>query len=224
MQFATTATRRGVQWLRSRWCGSRGRYRAALRLSYLEHRRSATKSPAPLLCHWTLCSRARRHTNRAIRRPGGKGTGNAPPIGTSSNGFSVAIDSGIAPHLTFRWARIRAFQDFVSGARVPIDTCAATAPTSPALTPAAANTLTASMPASRLRSTSWRPGTRRHRSQHQRRDRRARMGRAQSRDSQDQGRQYFARSRCLDRLHRPLVQAVERLRARLRLSPRLQPG
>jgi serine protease AprX len=45
--------------------------------------------------------------------------------GTSSrNGLAVAIiDSGIAPHADLPLSRIRAYKDFVSGGRTPIDKC-----------------------------------------------------------------------------------------------------
>lgn len=46
------------------------------------------------------------------------------PLGTSSSGFSVAIvDSGVAPHADLPLSRIRAYKDFVSGGRIPIDNC-----------------------------------------------------------------------------------------------------
>ena len=53
-----------------------------------------------------------------------KNIGNAPANGTSSGGLSVAIvDSGIAPHADLPLSRIRAYKDFVSGGRMPIDNC-----------------------------------------------------------------------------------------------------
>ena len=55
-----------------------------------------------------------------------KSTGSAhgPTIDTSRSGLSVAIvDSGIEPHADLPLSRIRAYKDFVSGSRVPIDTC-----------------------------------------------------------------------------------------------------
>jgi serine protease AprX len=54
-----------------------------------------------------------------------RGIGNAPDtISTSRNGISVAIiDSGVAPHPDLPLSRIRAYRDFVSGGRIPIDNC-----------------------------------------------------------------------------------------------------
>jgi subtilisin family serine protease len=44
--------------------------------------------------------------------------------GPSQHDIAVAIiDSGVAPHPDLPISRIRAFKDFVSGARLPIDTC-----------------------------------------------------------------------------------------------------
>ena len=118
-------------------------------------------------------------------------------IGASRNGISVAIiDSGIAPHADLPLSRIRAYKDFVSGGRLPIDNCGH-------------GTHVAGIVAGQRRAFERR--LRRHRAgrrhrraararrrllgQHQRRDRRARMDRAQSRDLQDQGRQHLARPR-----------------------------
>jgi serine protease AprX len=51
--------------------------------------------------------------------------GRAPSsISPSRNGIAVAIvDSGIAPHADLPISRIRAYKDFVSGGRTPIDNC-----------------------------------------------------------------------------------------------------
>ena len=50
-----------------------------------------------------------------------------PTLGSSSAsraGFAVAIvDSGIAPHPDLPLNRIRAYQDFVTGGRIPVDNC-----------------------------------------------------------------------------------------------------
>ena len=53
------------------------------------------------------------------------GIGSAPStISVSRNGISVAIvDSGIAPHADLPLSRIRAYKDFVSGGRTPVDNC-----------------------------------------------------------------------------------------------------
>jgi serine protease AprX len=53
------------------------------------------------------------------------GIGQAPStIRPSRNGLAVAIvDSGIAPHPDLPLSRIRAYKDFVSGSRTPIDNC-----------------------------------------------------------------------------------------------------
>ncbi len=49
-----------------------------------------------------------------------------PPASSVASGNNIAvaiIDSGIAPHPDLPLSRIRAFKDFVSGVRFPIDTC-----------------------------------------------------------------------------------------------------
>jgi serine protease AprX len=52
------------------------------------------------------------------------GIGRASSISGSSSGISVAIvDSGVAPHADLPLSRIRAYQDFVSGGRTPVDNC-----------------------------------------------------------------------------------------------------
>jgi serine protease AprX len=57
-------------------------------------------------------------------RPGSGFAESQTPFGPSRHGISVAIiDSGVAPHPDLPLSRIRAFKDFVSGVRVPIDTC-----------------------------------------------------------------------------------------------------
>ncbi len=54
-----------------------------------------------------------------------QGIGSAPAtVSASRHGISVAIvDSGIAPHPDLPLGRIRAYKDFVSGGRVPVDNC-----------------------------------------------------------------------------------------------------
>ena len=48
----------------------------------------------------------------------------ASTIGASRNGIAVAIvDSGISPHADLPLSRIRAYRDFVSGGRMPVDGC-----------------------------------------------------------------------------------------------------
>jgi subtilisin family serine protease len=55
-----------------------------------------------------------------VSGPGRLPTPSVPP----RSSISVAIiDSGIAPHADLPLSRIRAFKDFVSGVRLPIDTC-----------------------------------------------------------------------------------------------------
>jgi serine protease AprX len=60
--------------------------------------------------------------DRSARRS--RNIGNAPATAASTSGFSVAIvDSGIAPHADLPLGRIRAYKDFVSGSRMPVDNC-----------------------------------------------------------------------------------------------------
>ncbi|HEX6164697.1 MAG TPA: S8 family serine peptidase [Vicinamibacterales bacterium] len=61
--------------------------------------------------------------DRSARRS--TGIGQAPAtIAASRNGIAVAIvDSGISPHADLPLSRIRAYKDFVSGGRVPVDNC-----------------------------------------------------------------------------------------------------
>ena len=59
--------------------------------------------------------------DRSARR---SGDGRSSAVSTSRDGIAVAIvDSGIAPHPDLPLGRIRAFKDFVSGGRTPVDGC-----------------------------------------------------------------------------------------------------
>ena len=78
-------------------------------------------------------------------------------ISASRNGIAVAIiDSGIAPHADLPLSRIRAYKDFVSGGRTPVDNCGHGTHVAGIVAGSGAQLERRSMPASRPTSTSWR--------------------------------------------------------------------
>jgi subtilisin family serine protease len=128
MQFATTAERDAAfrRPARSRRRGSRRRYGSGfvagrLRQRGVVRRRDSHATQVSLDAGVRVLGQPARDTSA----PMPIGIGSAPStISGSGNGISVAIvDSGLAPHADLPLSRIRAYKDFVSGGRTPVDNC-----------------------------------------------------------------------------------------------------